>query len=568
MGIKIMKRFIGKYGYSILTIGALLLFMAGWAQADIVTYKNGKVIKGIIEAQPGETDTVTLITDTGKIRIPRIRISAIQQESKSQGYLNIGAQYAAKGDLSGAIRAFQQAVDSDPANQNAKKLLDEAQAKLVEQQRTSRSDALNQIDKLGAQAKDLIKKGEFKQAENILKDADRLVPNAEQRAKLAGLISNMYLAWAEEREDKLDHTGSEQKLNLALAADPNNEKVVEKMLTLWEEDPAKRSQTVNIYETILERHPEDRILRKKLGDLYYKMNRIEDATHHYLELYKESKEYREGEVETRLIECLNKLHLQYARQKDFDKAIYYFQLLAALDQSVDPTEVISYQYAKREKDLNPKDLKGRLALAQFAEQNGLTQNALEQYRILFKIPQSKAVALAALTRFAQKNMTTARQQFQTGNYLMAAAMADQTRSEFPEIVKVQEEAADLIGRAAAEQAKDRRQKRELAKDVLKRGDEFYQQGQVHLNNLFSTERTNNPRLMSDRDMAKNYFTLAIKAYQEALQLDPSLGTDAESLVNVNLAQARTMLDRLNRRAPSMPENFGRPIVQPDTSGTE
>ena len=210
------------------------------------------------------------------------------------------------------------------------------------------------------------------------------------------------------------------------------------------------------------------------------MGRTEDATHHYLQLYKESPEHRGGEMEANLIGCLNKLHLQYARQKDFDKAIYYFQLLAALDQTVDPTEIITYQYAKHEKELNPRDLKGRLALAQFAEQNALDQNALNQYRLLLKYPETKAQAQAALTRYAQKALASARQQFQGGDFIMAAALADQIRTEFPEIQTVQEEASDLMGRAAAEQAKDRRVRREQSKDVVRRGDEFYGQAQFSL----------------------------------------------------------------------------------------
>ena len=87
----------------------------------------------------------------------------------------------------------------------------------------------------------------------------------------------------------------------------------------------------------------------------------------------------------------------------------------------------------------------------------------------------------------------------------------------------------------------------------------------HFNNLFSTERHNNPRLLSDRSEAKKYFRLAINAYQEALQLDPTLGTESESLVNVKLNEARNYLARLNQSAPSSPQNFGRPLLSEGSS---
>lgn len=548
-----------------MALGAALLALASVpAQADIITYTDGRTVKGIVEDR-ADSPTVSVITASSRLVIPRTRIREIKHESRSQGYVHIGTEHAARGNLGEAIKAYEAALKEDPANAEAQRLLDEAQGRLADQQRATRSDALSQIDKLALEAQDAIKAGDFKRAEAAYKEANRLVPSPEQAEKLRLAISDMYLKWAEEREDKLDNTGAEEKLNLALAANPNNEDVVQKMLRLWEDDPTKRAQTVNIYETILERHPEDRNMRRKLGDMYFEMNRWEDAATHFLQLYKTSAEYKGTELETKLVECLNRLHLQYAEKKEYDKAIYYFRLLAAIDPSIDPTGEVVYQYAKRERELPANDVKGRLELARFAQQNGMDQEALEQYRKLIKFPAAKAEAQKAIDAYAQRALLAAKAQFQQGNFTLAATLAGQIRTDYPEAQTIQEQAADLMGRASAEQAKDRRQRREFAKDLVRRGDEFYQQGWFHLNNLFSTERQNIPRLVSDRQMAKMYFQYAINAYQEAIQADPSLGTDSQSLVNVNLRQARAMLLRLNQRAPTLPENFGRPINTPQSS---
>lgn len=556
--------------YKTLTLAAALFALdLGAPRADIVTYYNGKVLKGIVEESAQDPDNISFTGDMGKIRIPRSRIKDIQRESKAQGFINLGQSSVAKQDFTTALRFFQQALDLEPANPKAKQLIDEIQGRIVEQQRLSRADAVSQIDKLAAQARDLARQGQFKKAEEQLKEADKLVPNPEQAQKLATVISDLYLAWAEEREDKLDKGGAEQKLNLALAANPNNEKVIEKMLLLWEDNPQKREQVTKVYETILERHPQNRDLRKKLGDLYYEMGRSEDSEHHYMILYKDNDQYKGTELESRLVELLDKLHLQYARQKDFDKAIYYYKVLSTISSEVDPTAIIFYQYAKRANQVRPDDLKGRLDLAQFAEQNGLDQEALKTYRDLLAFDGAKEPAQAGIQRYAQKALATAQFQLQSGNYTLAMSLAEQVRTDYPNVESIQEKLSELIARARAEQEKDRRQRRELAKDVLQRADEFYQTGWTHFNNIFNVERRNMPGLVSDRAMAKQYFNYAVDAYQEALRIDPSLGTESESLINVRLNECRNMLARLNQRPPALPENYGRqtytapvPVVVP------
>jgi len=533
------------------------------ARADVITFNDGKVYKGLIaeEAPGGDSETISFITDTGKLRIPKTRIQQVKNESKAQGYIHIGNAFVAKQSFGEAIKAYQQALDLEPANQAAQQGINNAQSKIGEEQQLNRKEAVDKIEALGVQARQLIGKGDFTGAEKLLKDANQLVPSAEQRTRLAKLISNLYLAWAEERQDKLDAIGAEEKLRLSLAADPNNEQVIDKMLKLWEKDPQKRKQTVNIYETILERHPEDKELRKKLGDLYYEMGQTEDAAHHYLELYRLSDEFKGTELETRLAELLDKLQLQCARQKEWDKAIHYLQILAAINPTqVSPIDTIFYQYNKHLQALKPDDIDGKMQLALYAEQNSLDEEALNLYHQLLKNDRTQKLAQEGIDRYALKALTYALRQFQDGLYGQAGALAEQVRTDFPNSTAVQEKAAELVGKANAEEVKDRRQKRELAQNAVKHGDDYYSQAQFYFNNIFSTERRDLPQLGSSRDMAKTYFQYAIHSYQEALQLDPSLQNDPTSPIPVRLKECSSLLQRLNQGAPSMPRDFGAPIA--------
>lgn len=537
---------------------AILLASAPAVRADIVTYNDGRVVKGIMEDLPGNPNAIALTNEMGRITIPKTRIKSVQQETKALGLIHIGEAYLQKSDFAHAADYFQQALTLEPANADAARLRAQAADKLAEQQHKDRSSAIDQIDKLGVQARALIQKGEFAKAEKLLIEANKLIPSTEQKKKLAIMISEMYLAWAEERSDKLDQAGAEEKLNLSLAANPTNDVVIEKMLKLWENDPQKRQYTVRVYETILERHPEDRTLERNLANIYFDMGRAEEAVRHYLNLFKSSEEYKGTQLEQRLVESLDKLHRQYAMKRQYDKAIHYFDLLATLaPKRANPTEVLYYTFYQKGQGIKLTDFKGRLDLATFAEQSGLDKEALDQYRALVKksTPQIQAAATAGITRYAGKALADAQLMFDKGSYSLARAMADSVRREYADVTAVQEKVAELIGKAQAEESKERRKAHDVAVAVLARADEFYATAYYHYQNLSSTQRKNLPALMSDRTLAKQNFEHAIDAYNEALRIDPSLGRDSRSIVQVRLNDAKEFLGRLNLRPAPLGENF-------------
>lgn len=547
---------------------AALALGAAPARADIITYNDGKIVKGILEDLPGKPDFVALNTDMGKINIPKARIKSIVKETKAQGLIHLGKAKLERGAYDEALAYFQQARSADPANAEAGQLVTQAEAMIGTKAQKDRSAALDQVDKLAAQARDLIQKSDFTKAEKTLVEANKLLPSPEQKKKLSALISDMYLAWAEDRADKLDQLGAEEKLNLALAANPNNDQVIEKMLKLWENDPQKRQYTARVYETILERHPEDRALELNLANIYYEMGKPEDAVRHYLNLFKASEEYKGTQVEVRLMDSLDRLHRQYAMKRQYDKAIHYFDILAAISpQRANPTEKLYYVFYQKGQGIQPTDMPARLGLAAFAEQNGLDQEALDLYRALIKAPGAKPevvkAAKTAIDRYATRALANAQMVFDKGDYTMAKTLADAARKDYPDVAAIQEKAAEIVGKAQNEEAKERRNKRELAKAVLARADEYYQMAYYHYQNLFSTERKNIPNLLSDRTQARNYFNLAINAYLEALRIDPSLGTDSQSIVQVKLSEAREILQRLNMRPAPLGSNFRNYIVNED-----
>ncbi|MCL5271552.1 MAG: tetratricopeptide repeat protein [bacterium] len=529
-------------------VGVVSFLTARPARADVVTYPDGKVLKGIATDIPDDPNSIMLETDLGKIRINKSRVRIVK-EAPADGYIEIGQAFRARQKMPEALQAFQKALNIDPANANARKLLDDTQAEVSQQQQMTRQKAVVQIDDLTTQARKLTSQGRFEDAIDLVKQADALVPDPEQKPKLRALLSDIYLGWARERLDKLDKVGAEKQLNLAIAANPDNDEAVSKLLDLWEGDPTKNEQAAAVYETILERHPNDDGMRKKLADIYYSLGRFEDASHHYLILYDKSDKFRGGQLEANLIDCLDRLHRQFARQKDYADAIKYFTILAKIDKDTDATEVLYYQFMQMAGNVDPNDLKGQLNLGQWAEKNGIDQEALRIYRRLVDYKETQDAATAGLMRYAQRTLTDAQTALKIGNYSLAQTLANQLKTDYPKLEKIQESAADIIGQASLKLTEDRRARRERARQLETRANDYYQQAYYNFSNIFSTERENMPILVSSRQEAKKYFGLAIQCYQEVLRIDPTIASDPNSTVNVRLHDSIERLNRLNAPLP-------------------
>ncbi len=545
-----------------LTAATLVTLAAGAARADIITYQDGKTNKGIVTIIPEDPNFILFTNDVGKIKISKSRVKNIEKEPEAVGHIYIGQQYIAKKRYAEAIQEFQQALALDPGNAQAQEMLDQAQGAVSQNDNMKRDKAVMKIDELVAESNNLMQHGKFQEAIDLVKQADALVPNPEQKPVLAGLISNIYLRWAMDRLDRFDKIGAEEKLNLAYAANKDNDKVIEQLLKLWEGDSQKMEQAATVYETILDRHPEDANLRRKLADLYYDMTKPAEAAHHYLILYKvKPEQYQGSELEARLIEGLDRQHKQYARNQDFEKAIYYYKLLSAIDPNTDPTGVIYYEYLQKAQNQKEGDVAGLVEVARFAEQNGLDSEATTRYRDMLKREDLKAEGQAGLARYAQKSLAQAKEAFDAQNWTLAQTLAYLVQNEYPEVESVKEGASEILGVSQANLQRDQRAKKDQARDIVNKGHEFYMQALQNFDNIFSTERRNYPYLVSSRQEARKFFTFAIQSYEQALQVDPGLAQDPTSMIAVRLNDSRDKLRRLSAGLAPSRSSWGR-VEQP------
>lgn len=533
-----------------ITAGLLAALGGSAAQADIVTFKNNTVMRGVVDEAGSDSTHIKFLSFDGTTKIPRSRINSIQKESLAEGYAHIGDDFRKADKFDEAIGAYERAIKEDPNLTSVKQRIEEVREARDSRKKLMRQDDIQEIDRLAESIRKNIRAGDFKKAEEQLQASSNLMPTAEQKVKLQSLIGEFYLAWAKERQDKLDAPGAEEKLNLALAAQPDNDEVINLLLKIWEGQPNKKDQTLRVYETILNRKGENPILRRKIADLYYDQGNFNESIVHYLKLFKDKeKELKGSPLEARIIVNLDRLHKGFAEQKDFKQAIYFHKLLCSIDPATDPSYGPFYQYMQMANDAPPNNPENTLALGVFAEKNGMDSFALDNYRKLLKEDPKNEAGKAALDRFAGKMVAEAEKNFSSRDYPLAKSFAQEVIDQYPESEESVLRAREIIGKADVEIQRDQREKRDQAKQYIERGDTYYQQALVFYRDIFDRQRVGQATLSTPKSDAIRYFQYAIASYEAAIRIDPTLQNDAGSLVGPNLAESRKYLARLTSGPP-------------------
>ncbi|MCH8333254.1 hypothetical protein IIC65_04925 [Candidatus Sumerlaeota bacterium] len=384
-----------------------------------------------------------------------------------------------------------------------------------------------------------------------MRRASKLVPAPDQRKTLRELIGNLYLTWADERLDKLDRPGAEQKLDLALAAQPQNQEVIARLLKVWEGQVDKKPQLLGLYKTVLEERPGDKTLRRRVADLSYELGDLDEAIYHYLTIYEASpEEFKGTPLEERIVDNLDRLHRSYAIKKDYDQAIYLYRVLLSIDPRADPSGLNYYEYLKRAEKVAAGDVEGRIALAQFIEKSGLPQTmALELYRKVLGMVPDHEIATAAIDGYAMILIQEAQLNFNRSQFYLAKTLSNQVLRDFPDSAMAGEKALEIKGKSDIEIERDERASRERAKQVVDQGNLYNQQAMVFYRDIFDTQRSTQSPYASPKSDAMKYFQLASQAYEAAIRLDRSVINDPALNVGANLELVRNYIKFLSAPAP-------------------
>jgi tetratricopeptide (TPR) repeat protein len=500
------------------------------AVADVILLGEGKQQAGvIIKDVPGDR-TVTIRTASGDIAIPRDKITGIQKESAADSYARIGDQHFARNDFGSAMAAFSKAAELDPKNTTVTEKLREVEAALAGDAAAKEREALKRIDEMIAQAVQLARDKKFEEAAQVLRTADP-GENSPKTGPYRRAYAEAYMLWGMDRLDRQDFSGAQDKLQLALKLDPKNDSIRQQLAKVWEGDPTKLEEVVQFYKA--SNLPEDQL---KVADAQFKLRNYEAALPVYLK-YLQDPKFASPTMRQRVTLMFDMLHRQFAEKGDYAKAIEVYRLFLEYSPDEDPGPIAKYEYMLRMSKIDKSDATSRADLALFAEKQGMTDTAKQEYANVLTIAPDNKLASEGLRRFAEADLQDARDFFSEQQYLLSVQKARDVEREFTVFPDVVKQAQELVAKSEIEQQKVAKNAQQQAIALALRGDDYFNQALAYIASYTSSNVNPNTRVFSPKVEATKYLQRALYAWRQALQIDPSLGAPTSYDLHNKIADA-------------------------------
>jgi tetratricopeptide (TPR) repeat protein len=489
---------------------------ANLGSADVIYLRGGGKQQGIITLDRSDLPTVSIRTSGGEIAIPRSKIDHVDMETKAQSYARIGDQYLDAKNYTEAVNAYQSALQYEKDNADIQARLKEAQTGL---EALAEADKQVRDDKIGAQlevARGLLKDKKFEEALQTVRAADPADDSAVM-ADVRKAYSEVYLQWGMDRLDRQDFPGAAEKLQMALKFSPNDEKIKQQLVRVWQGDPTKVKEIAAFYKDSTA--PADQL---KLAEAYFKMKNYEAALPIYLKYVNDPNLSSQVMVD-RIRLMFDMLHRMYAERGEFEKAIAVYKQFLDFSPKEDQTPLARYQYMLQRSKTDVNNPDARADLAEFAEQHGLVETAKREYKNILAISPKNAKAFAGLKRFADSDLKDATDFFAEAQYLLALQKANSLITDYPEFPEVVRQAQQLQTKAQLEQQKVARSQQQQAEALALRGDDYYNQALAYISSYTSTEVSRTQQVFSPKIEATKYLERALFSWRTALAIDPSLG---------------------------------------------
>lgn len=527
-------------------------FLATEVSADVIIMSSGERREGRVEAVQGDPNSILLITGTQELRIPRHLIREIIEQEDWEDYTILGNQLMRSRNYERAVQRFQQALAANPDYEPAQEGMAEVR-RLMDQQRDEQARQTTESNASAlANARELAEQGRFEQAVNIINQVKSTATEDEQRTAARLVERDVYLAWAFNREDRLDYVGAEAHVQRVLEIDPENERARELRLKIWENDPSRREDVLKAYREQLERNPTDLELNRKLADLLIRMNREEEAIDPLMVVY-ESGRYRAQNYDRRLFHALERKGTNMHRTGRLDEAIAAYEKLSEIFPNADRTPLVILNYQKRVAELDEEDWEGRAALLDNLVARGLRTMALEEANVILRNDPENERATELLREDAEQRIAEIERAMRDGNFFVARTQAQSLARQSARFPDIAQRASDLFTEANLQAERQQRQQREQAREVVTVGDQYLSEARRYTELYKSADNFNRSGVISYRVEAERFAGRAIEAYQAALEMDPSVGDLVGGMdVNTKLADARYLVQQLNRPTPRLP----------------
>lgn len=536
-----MKKIVGRLMLTTVAMGAAGL------QADTLHMVNGQKQTGIIVQQKTDASRVTIRTTSGEISVPRSKISRVEEASVASSYGQLGDEFLNASNYEKAIENYEAGLALEPGNLDLKQKLQEARGGVNAQSAQVQAATDDKARRGIEQARRLANAGDFELAFNTLKsfeptDTNPLYP------EFTRTLVEINLLWGEKLLDRQDTGGAAAKLTEVLKLDPANARAKQLLVRTFEGDPTKLEQSAQFY--LQSEVPEEQL---KGAEALYKMQRYSEAVPVFAKYAADAALDRQFSIKQRLATGLDILHQQAASQGNYPAALQYFNSYLSVKPDADQTPYSKYMFMIKRTETDMNNPASRFELASFAEQLGLVPTAKEEYRNILGMDAQSTSALTALRKFADSDMADAREFMNSGQYTLAANMAQGVVTQYPMYPDLIAQANQLQAQAQVEAQRIGQAKKAEARALAERGDNYYNQAMSYSTAYGSTELSDSVRIFSPRNEAAKYLGQAIFAWKTALQIDPELGDPTSYNLTFKIQDATNKYSAIaNRRAPRIP----------------
>ncbi len=518
------------------------------SNADTLILKNGERLEGITESVHSDSEKILIRMGSGTILISKDKIFEIKEEPESVGHLKIGRQLLDRKNYQAALEEFEWALELDPSLEEAQKGKALAEAYIEQVRETAEKERREQVANVLTEVAAANNQEQYERAIDLLTRAQNLDPPQSQRSLIRKLMIESLTGLGLQQLDRFNEYGAMESFKKVLELDPDNEIAREHLIKIWERDPSRLEEVIEAYVNKIENNPAEKETIFKLANALFNTQKLDEALSYYEKLVGDETVNREFVLE-RIRQILTTLHTRAAQNTNYEAAKNYYSRLLEFFPNMDNSTLYIYEYGKRKKGVAIDDVEKHLELAAYCKEHGIHEFAQREYELVLSVDPRNETAIEGLSSYAEEMYQEALFFFNNGQYSLASKTAQDILDKYPRVAGVIEKTSDLIERTNNELRRMMRQKEAEAKDLAIVGKEYFQRAEEYINLYMSAERKDNVRIISEKEEAKKYLRRAIRAWEKALELDPSLAALSSEDLNNRLADARSRLSVLESPVP-------------------
>ena len=532
MSIKVQK---------IILIIFILAFLSLLSYSDILIVNNNNEVWGKITSE-GD-NYIFFLTNIGEIKFDKSKIKEIVREDEAMNLYRLGDIEFDKKNYQKAIEYYQQSLKKNSELVMAQNKIELANEALEIAKKEEEKKHFEEITQKIRNAEKMIDEDKFSDALLEFDKIKQLNPSKSQLEEIDADMIKLHYNWALSYVDKLQKDAAIEQLQLVLKLDTQNNDALTKLNEIYESDTRYSNKALENLLKALENNKDDKTLNEKVGDIYYQRMDYVKALPYIEKVYLLS-EKPKSDITNKLKKCLNSTINKSIEDKQFKQAEEYLNKFYQYFPDEPKTKYYLTQYFAKANTIDPNNIEDRFQLAKFCIEHSLDSQALKELRLVLTANPQHTGARNELEKYAFKEYLKITEIYNLKKYPETMQAVEQFLKDFPDS-NVISRAKDLYASSEIKLAEENRKRKEQAQKVADTGDEAYAKGDQHLNMLVNQDINYiSRRRASDINEAVKWYQMALNAYAQALDLDPTLGNIDSRNLKFKMADIREKIARL------------------------